>query len=498
MNVTTWTALSLVALVGLSASANAADKTEVKPPDNAPEYQAPPRPTDGANMALTIEKLEKGFDPDRPLLIWAIGSSFTNGLGDGTALVEMIRARFPNMPKVVYKKMAGNSTSYHFPAGWARHLIVPDQPDVVLLYNFGKTEDLETIIQEVRRNTTADIIVPTLHWCAPHEKVWGQSDAPNSHQDPPAMRAMCAKYGVEFVENRLEMTEYMVANKLSIKDLLRDAVHEGPYAAKMTVMNIARHFNKPEKFAYDPRSRERRVWAQSEAVKKEGVWSLTEATMGASAKGSALTIAFTGKRIDLIGGRSNNGGSADLLVDGQPADQVPAFHCGYILPDPKNAQKPPNPPRDRCPHRLTLGSNLIPQKWTLTMTSDKGDYELVGSVTGSDGVGNALQKLPFTSNSGQITIEPEYWRDPQNNRTGDRFTFEVYRCAVGKVDFKNVFAPSAGRTAGLWGKNTGESANFRLTLAQNLANGPHTLKLISKGDGLVTVYAFDVFEPPLK
>jgi len=163
------------------------------------------------------------------------------------------------------------------------------------------------------------------------------------------------------------------------------------------------------------------------------------------------------------------------------------------------------------------------------MTSDNGDYELVGSVTGPDGAGNALQKpfdklkapsgstmltapslsrgkaegQPFTSKSGQIIIEPEYWRDPQNNRTGDRFTFEVYRCAVGKVDFKNVFAPSAGRTAGLtagrlagpWGKNTGERATFRLTLAQNLANGPHTLKLISQGDGPVVVDAFDVFEP---
>ena len=473
-------AVALVVLFAAAAEAGAAAKP--MPPEGAAEYQAPPRPADGAHMALTVEKLEKGFDPDRPLLIWAIGSSFTNGLGDGTALVEMIRARFPNMPKVVYKKMAGNSTSYHFAAGWARHLVVPDQPDVVLLYNFGKTEDLETIIQEIRCNTTADIIVPTLHWCAPHEKVWGQSDAPNSHQDPPAMRAMCAKYGVEFVENRLEMTEYMVANKLSIKDLLRDAVHEGPYAAKMTVMNIARHFNKPEKFGYDPRSRERRVEAESEAVKKEGEWSEVEggAAVATSRNGSSMTVAFTGKRIDLIGWRSPDGGSAEVLIDGQSADQAPVFYCGYILPDPKNAPKPPNPPRARCPNRLTLGSNLIPQKWTLTMTSDKGDYELVGSVTVSDGVGNALQKQPFTSKSGQIIIEPEYWRDPQNNRTGDKFAFEVYRCAVGKVDFN------------------GERAKFRLTLAQNLANGPHTLKLISKGDGLVTVYAFDVFEPPLK
>jgi hypothetical protein len=480
MNLTTVLALGLVFVLGLSVANGAGEKQEVKPPEGAPEYQAPPRPTDGVNMALTVEKLEKGFDPDRPLLIWAIGSSFTNGLGDGTALVEMIRARFPNMPKVVYRKMAGNSTSYHFAAGWARHLVVPDQPDVVLLYNFGKTEDLETIITEIRRHTTADIIVGTLHWCVPHEKVWGQPDAPNSHQDPPAMRAMCAKYGVEFVENRLEMTEYMVVNKLAIKSMLRDSVHESPYAAKMTVMNIARHFNKPEKFGYDPRSRERRVEAESEAVKKEGEWSEVEggAAVATSRNGSSMTVAFTGKRIDLIGWRSPGGGSAEVLIDGVPADQVPVFCASYILPDPKNAPKPPNPPRDRAPHRITVGSNIVPQKWTLTMTDDKGNYELVGSGIGPDGKGNAMK--PFTSNSGQIIVEPEYWRDAQFNRSGDKFTFEVYRCAVGRADFK------------------GEKGKFRLTLAQNLTNGPHTLKLLSKGDGPAAVDCFDVFEPPLK
>ena len=101
-------------------------------------------------MALTVEKLEKGLSPERPLVIWAIGSSFTNGLGDGELLAQLIRQRFPNAPKIVYKKIAGNSTSYHFCHGWARHLVIPDQPDVVLIYNFGQTEDLEKMIVELR------------------------------------------------------------------------------------------------------------------------------------------------------------------------------------------------------------------------------------------------------------------------------------------------------------------------------------------------------------
>jgi len=159
MNAETMMIVSLGVALGLGAAANAQEKAAVQPPEGAPEYEAPPRPTDGVNMALTVEKLEKGFDPERPLLIWAIGSSFTNGLGDGSALVEMLKSRFPNMPKVIYKRMAGNSTPYHLTRGWARHLVIPEQPDVVLIYNFGKAEDVEKLVVDLRQHTTADILV---------------------------------------------------------------------------------------------------------------------------------------------------------------------------------------------------------------------------------------------------------------------------------------------------------------------------------------------------
>jgi hypothetical protein len=112
------------------------------------------------------------------------------------------------------------------------------------------------------------------------------------------------------------------------------------------------------------------------------------------------------------------------------------------------------------------------------MTSDTGDYELVGSLAGPDGKGNGLK--PFTSNSGQIIVEPDFWRDAKNNRAGDRFRFDVTRTTAASVDFN------------------GEKQKFRLRLAWNLSNGPHVVKLVARGDGAVTVDAFDVFEPPLK
>jgi hypothetical protein len=297
------------------------------------------------------------------------------------------------------------------------------------------------------------------------------------------LRAVCEKYGVEFVENRRELTDYMRENKLAIGDLLGDAVHESRYAAKMTVMNIARHFHQADQFRYDPQSRERRVELESAGAVEmaAGNWVAAEggAARRATAQGSSLSLKFTGNRIDLIGWRTPDGGTADVWIDQRPAAEIDAFCAGYILPDKKNALRPPNPPRDRCPHAVALGRNLVPQQWTLTMTSDAGDYELVGSVTGPDGTGNAMK--PFTSRSGQIVAEPEFWRDPQWNRAGDRFTFEVARATVGSVDFKGP-----------------AKEKFRLRLAGNLANGPHVLKITARGDGVVTVDALDVFQPPLK
>jgi len=167
-----------------------------------------------------------------------------------------------------------------------------------------------------------------------------------------------------------------------------------------------------------------------------------------------------------------------VLIDGKPADQAPVFTVTYVKPNPKNAPAPPNPPRDRAPHLVELGDHVVPQSWTIAMTSDKGDYKLVGSVTGPDGAGNAFK--PFASTSGQIRIDPAYWRGAKTNRTGDTFTFDVVRSAVGTVSFK------------------GEPGPFRLRLAQNLPNQAHTLTLVAAGDGPITLDAFDIFQPPLR
>ena len=429
-------------------------------PEGAAEYVAKAAPTDGQHLALTLKKLEHGFDPPRPFLIWALGSSYTNMLGAGELWKEEIPKLFPNAPEIRYEKMVGNSCPWQYLRGWARHLAVPDQPDLVITYTNGSAADLEKLIIEIKSNTTADIIVPSLHWRERDQELWGKSENAMD-QDVSAVREVCRKHNVEFVESRRDWAEYLKANNLPIPALLKDAVHQSNYGAHIINSNILAHIRKPERFSYDPASRERSLQPEK---REDGSFKAT----------------FTGNRIDLVGKKSPNGGSFRIRIDGKPAAETAAFLMSYVLPGKKNAAEGKGAnPRDQSPHGVTLGSNVVPQSWTIVMTSNTGDYEITGSVTGGDGKGNAFK--PFTSTSGQILIDPDLWRRAERNRTGDRFSFDVRRSMLDEIGFKG---------------EAGE--RFVTRLAQVLPNREHTLELIPTQPGGAAIERLDVFEPPMK
>jgi hypothetical protein len=429
-------------------------------PEGAPEYVAKAAASDGQHLALTMRKLEQGMD--RPFVIWALGSSYCNMLGNGEFWLQEIPKRFPKAPPIEYRKMVGNSCPWQYLTGWARHLVVPDQPDLVLIYTIGNPADLEKLIVELRSQTTADIIVPSIHWRERDADLWGKSENA-ADQDVAAVRELCRKYDVEFVESRKAWAEYLEANQLPITSLLKDAVHQSEYGAQIINMNILAHLRSPAEFSYECESRERLVQP-------------TRADDG------SLQVNFTGTRIDVHGTKSSQGVTYAVLIDGKPVAETEAYLVSYILPGEKNSKKrfgtSPTVPRDTAPHGIHLGEAIVPQSWTIVMTSDEGDFELTGSHTGRDGSGNAFKA--FTSTSGQIIIEPELWRRAERNRIGDRFTFDVNRSVVAEVSFKGT-----------------DGEGFTVRLAQALKNDTHTLRLVPLSAGGSTVQSFEVFQPPL-
>jgi hypothetical protein len=138
---------------------------------------------------------------------------------------------------------------------------------------------------------------------------------------------------------------------------------------------------------------------------------------------------------------------------------------------------------------VALGKGIVPQSWSIIMTSDSGDYRLEGSVSGFDGGGNSTR--PFQSRSGQIAIDPALWRHNREvlpggkvvygNRAGDRFEFHVVRTVVSAVSFQSE-----------------ARHEFSVPLVSNLPNGSHTVDLVAAGDGDVIVSGFHVAEPQLR
>jgi hypothetical protein len=465
-----------------------------------PAYDATPRPGDGKNLAVSVAKWQgKAGLPGKPFVVWAVGSSWTNFQGNGYPLIRAIRERFPDAPPIVYKKHAGSGTPWDFARGWVQQFVLADSPDLILTYTNGDPAELDKMLTTIRRRSTADVIVPTLHLFK--RFTLSEEDVERGVLDWEAVRVVCRRHQAELIENRRELADYLRRTGQPHTVLLGDAVHQNDHGRVRIWDNITRHVAAPKEFSYDPRPRERRLRIDTpesaggscgpDQITLSESWSIGNGGARTEQAGATIRVEFTGNRIDLVGRKQPGGGAVSVKVDGMPANEAPVFLTTYIRAEPAPGErkvKGPGP-GDVAPHAVELGKNVVPQTWTITMIDDEGHYELEGSVTGLDGRGSNVE--PFTSNSGQVSIPPELWRfaryKPRDapayvaNRKGDRFTFEVYRAAVGRVGF-------AGTDGEL----------FTRPLVQDLPNGRHTLEITADGDGPIAVDSFYVFQPPLE
>jgi len=327
------------------------------------------------------------------------------------------------------------------------------------------------------------VVIPTLHFRPPYRMT--PDDIEHGGGDAwDKVREICEKHGVEFVENRRELAEYIAQNKIDPDDLVYGHDHQNMHGRVRIWDNIFAHLAKSSQPAYAPESRERRIEVNPEAntateqVSLSGNWIKADGIVRTSTAGARLKVTFTGNKIALLGRKTPGGGTVNVLIDGVPGDQAPVFVTNSIL---RNTGR-----NFRSPHEVELGKNLVPQKWTITMTSNVGDYRVAGSVTGADGEGNLAR--PFVSNSGQISIDPKFWRegrhakpgpDQYGNVTGEAFSFDVMRGALGGVTF-----------------NAGRQVPMAESLVQNLPNSTHTVELVAKGDGEVIIEGLYVFQPP--
>lgn len=445
---------------------------------------------DGKYLAATVAKLEGKLGiPGKPFLIWGVGSSWTNFLSDLEPWRQFIRQHFPNAPEIVYKRRAGSGTPYEYAHGWVHTQVLEEQPDLVFCYTNGSLEGLEAMLKDIRQHSTADIIIPSLHFFENSKLI------PQQINDPvfDKIRDICQKYNAQFVDNRRELAAWLLKNNQPVKYLLGDPVHQNEIGKLLINENISAHFVKNDNPAYNPEQMEKQLFLP-EAYKSvdkqftfsEG-WELKDKMLVSSKSGANIKIGFSGNRIDLIGLKTTVGGDLKIIIDDKPAGQFPAYFISFVEPAITNMShfgtfsRYSGGNNDTGPHGVWLGNDINPQTWTIRMTDNEGNYELRGRKTRLDGNGN--NRKMFESKSGQIIIDPALWRHPESNINGDYWTFNVYRCTTNKVNFKSALD---------------KPEVFSIPLAQNLTNGPHTLEIIYEGAGEVSIGSFYVFTPMLK
>lgn len=447
----------------------------------------------GLNLESFRRKLREPVVPDKPLLVMGIGSSYTNMLGNGERLVQWIREHYPDAPPVHYKKHVGSAVNYAFTRGWMRQHVLEQQPDLVILYSGGEPEDLEKLLADFRSHSSADVIVASLHLRERDNEI---SDKTINDPVWDEIRAVAEKYDCEWVDSRREWAAYLQEHDKPLEWLLRDAVHQSDHGALVINENIVRHITEPPGNEKGPVAPEKLV-TYVEGTGGQGLVVEGEFEKGAGIPGfaghsvilprnekSVAKLNFTGNRVDFVGRTNPDGGRIAFELDGKPLGEFPAYFTTLIRPGGKNHKPARGSAADRSPHMVRLGSleKVVPQVWKIQMTSDNGDYELIGGVTGPDGKGN--NGSDFISDSGQIIVPGDLWRrrlesdGTHSNKTGDTFSWRVVKATKGEVRIPE-----------------GNGELFSVSIADQIPYGKHVLEAKCIEGDEVEIAGFIVHEP---
>jgi len=455
-------------------------------PAKAPQLPAiaePAPPADAAEFGKKIPRtmaLLAQSTPERrwPVKIVFYGQSITVQAW-WHAVVTDLKSRFPHAQLSVENLAIGG---YGFPSlrRTAEHDLYPSYPDLILLQAYGVGGGhLENLVAEIRRRTTAEIMLCTHHICVakrrPDQDDAAFRKAADEHQarredECKEIRRVAGKYGCELVEVRNQWSKYLQDNALDPKTLLSDHIHLSPQGCALMAKLVSRHFLHTEG-ATNP-------WSNC----------IETRTVQPDADGR-LRVQFTGNRIDVIAAPPAAGvesAAAKVLIDGKPPAENPLL---YAMTRPSRAPHAWYPAINRIGYK----SPPLVEKWTLRIVKMKADgsdleFELSGSETGPDGAG--ISTRPFISKSGRVVIDPSDWSVAQAVKWFKKpmpADFQVTWSVL--PQFVDVYRTPVAQEPGTVSITT---------LAQGLAAGPHTLELVPEGNGKLAVASVRVHCPPAK
>jgi hypothetical protein len=384
-------------------------------------------------------------------------------------VADDLRKRFPNADLEIENRAIGGFASQLLIRP-AEHDLYPFYPDLLIFHVYGSNKEYEEIIKSVRSRTTAEVLMQKDHVTKWPPDVIDQNkdkgmwwdDLMNHHLLPDIAK----KYGCGLVDVRGPWLEYLKANKLEPKDLLKDGVHLNDHGNYLLAGLVGRHLvYKPDL----PKDSWKNLVRTLE-VGKDAQW-----------KDGKLVVEFEGNRVDLVADKSPEGeAAATIRIDGKKPSE---FASCYRITRPQ-----PGPWSPVTVTRVDHDQPLILEDWVLKITSVKDDssgweYTVTGSKTGADGSGS--NDKSFVSKSGRVKIAPEAWfRNPNAKVTaGYEIKWKVLPM------FTDVYSAPKIEDA---------AHETTVTLAQGLSNEKHTLEIAVDGKTVPPIRAVRVYQPPVK
>ncbi len=464
--------------------------------------QLPP-PADAPNQAMFGGHIQRSMallatsSAERrwPVKVLIYGQSIM-GSSIFTGMVEqLLRERFPYADLTLENRAIGGFEAERL-VRTSVHDVYPFYPDLLIFHDYGgeRSGELERMISNVRRYTTADIVM-TDH----HQTRDGKADLEFAAK---FRRYLAQKYDCELVDLSVEWPRYLQDNHLEPGALLKDNdnVHPNQQGLALMTALIGRHLvSNP---LYPSGSGFQMVrWYEAKRPVDEGAtdeivftgapWKVdAEGVIGGS-RTSGLKLQFDGNRVDVIAAHTQglgNPGSAKILIDGKPPSEDKNLYVCTL---------PSKGPGTWFPsiRRVSFASRPLVEDWTLRITEINSDatrfrFRVTGSKTGFDGEGTSWEK--FTSRSGRVVIEPRDWMlalimQIFHQTAPPPVGFEVKWSVVGM--FKDVYSSPITDDHG---------KVYATTVAQGLTNARHTLQVIPNGNGPVPIEAIQVYRPPMR
>jgi hypothetical protein len=400
------------------------------------------------------------------------GQSLTKQEWTGT-IADELRARFPYADITFANRAIGGYAS-NLLKRTLPHDVFAFYPDLIVFHDFGGEPDYEYIIGQIRRHTTAEILI--------------QNDRPDAltaepaPTDPKKLRGyqwmnrhnaewlpeLAARYGCEIADVRGPFLQYLRDHGLQPADVLNDGAHfnfQGDYLiAELT----GRHLR------YDP-ALPRKPW--------ENLVRTYEIGRDLQWVNGKLELEFEGNRVDAIAGWGDPfyGGEAEVRIDGRPPSQRPEL---YHITRPTDTFSVDWP----GVNRIGAGKPLLVENWTLKVLELNADesrlrFEVAGSETGPDGGGVSSER--FVSKSGRVVIEPEDWTFARS------FALRPLHTPAG---FEVTWSVLPMYRAPRIEDRTREQSTV---LALGLVGAKHRLELIARGPNPPMIRALRVYRPPI-